>query len=251
MPRPRIRTIKPEMWADEKIGDLSHGARLLFVGLITMADDEGRLRALSSAILGHVFPYDEVTPAKLKRWVGELSGAGLIVTYKVDEKPYIAFRHWRRHQKINRPTESVLPAPPNHEIVTENSVNKTGEVTEDSLSHAQARGSDPIRSGEFEDWIKHYVEVTGYSGTTGTRSAREAFTARRREGFTVAQLKQATVGCHADDYNREHHHDVPDTILRASKVTRYIKIAEQGKKPSTASPVSDFAKYDRKVRTAA
>lgn len=56
--RPRIRTLKPELWQNEKVGDLSHGARLLFVGLITMADDEGRFRARPSVILGHVFPYD-------------------------------------------------------------------------------------------------------------------------------------------------------------------------------------------------
>lgn len=35
--RPRIRTLKPECWQDEKIGQLSRDARLLFVGLITMA----------------------------------------------------------------------------------------------------------------------------------------------------------------------------------------------------------------------
>jgi hypothetical protein len=63
--RPRIRTIKPEMWADEKVGQLSRDARLLFVGLITMADDEGRLRGCPAAILGHVFPYDDDALRKL------------------------------------------------------------------------------------------------------------------------------------------------------------------------------------------
>jgi hypothetical protein len=56
--RPRIRTLKPEMWADEKVGALTRDARLLFIGLITLADDAGRFRAMPSAILGHVFPYD-------------------------------------------------------------------------------------------------------------------------------------------------------------------------------------------------
>lgn len=109
--RPRIRTIKPEIWQDEKIGDLSHGARLLFVGLITMADDEGRLRELPSAILGHVFPYDTVTSAKLARWLAEITASGMVTRYEVGDKRYIAFSHWSKHQKIDRPNSSELPAP--------------------------------------------------------------------------------------------------------------------------------------------
>jgi hypothetical protein len=89
---------------------------------------------------------------------------------------------------------------------------------------SQGQGSGQGQ-GEFEDWLQHYVEVTGYTGTTGSKPARESFTARRREGLSLEELKLATVGCHSDDFNREHHHDVPETILRASKVTRYIKLA--------------------------
>lgn len=157
MSRPRIRTVKPEIWQDEKVGDLSYGARLLMLGLLTMADDEGRLRALPALISGHVFPYDDVPPAKLKHWIGEVEGTGLVLTYTVDAKPYIAFRHWARHQKVNRPTASSLPEPPDPQVVSDNalrdhgefsetSVKEQGAVTEDSQPHAQARGSDPFPS---------------------------------------------------------------------------------------------------------
>lgn len=86
-------------------------------------------------------------------------------------------------------------------------------------------GPSSSSSSEFDDWLAHYVATTGYKGTRGSKPAREAFSARRREGLTLDELKLATVGCHSDEYNREHHHDVPETILRASKVTRYIKLA--------------------------
>jgi hypothetical protein len=157
--RPRIRTVKPEIWQDEKVGDLSHSARLLFLGLITMADDEGRLRALSSLILGHVFPYDDVPPARLQRWIGELVNAQQILPYKADDKPYIAIRNWRRHQKPSRPTLSSLPEPPDEAVVRENalpdhrlfsedSLNQHGKITEDSLPRAQARGSRSVPDPE-------------------------------------------------------------------------------------------------------
>jgi hypothetical protein len=116
MSRPRIRTLKPEMWADEKIGGLSRDARLLFVGLITMADDEGRLRAMPAAILGHVFPYDDDAPRKLAKWLEQIEMYGLIVRYEHAGKPYISLSGWERHQKINRARKSDLPAPPSHNV---------------------------------------------------------------------------------------------------------------------------------------
>lgn len=79
-------------------------------------------------------------------------------------------------------------------------------------------------SGEFEDWLENYREVTGKSTVRGSKPAREAFAARRKEGRTLDELKAATVGCHGDDFCRENGHDVPETILRASKVERYIQL---------------------------
>ncbi len=149
--RLRIRTLKPEMWQDEKIGVLSHGARLLFVGLVTMADDDGRLRALPALISGHVFPYDDVSGPDLDRWIGEVVAAGSVIAYEADGCRFLAFRNWSLHQRVNRPTPSVLPAPPMtartaHEDFSERSVNSQCSLTEDSLPHAQARVplSDPI-----------------------------------------------------------------------------------------------------------
>ncbi len=109
--RPRIRTLKPEVWEDEAVGKLGPWERLLFIGLITMADDEGRLRALPTAIAGHVFPYDEIVPAKLRRWLGAIGDVGLISLYSHDGTDYAQIKGWVDHQKINRPQTSMLPAP--------------------------------------------------------------------------------------------------------------------------------------------
>lgn len=111
MARPRIRTLKPEVWEDEAVGQLGPWERLLFVGLITMADDEGRLRALPSAIAGHVFPYDEVAPGKLRGWLGRVADVGLVLLYEHDGVQYAQIKGWSSHQKINRPTPSTIPAP--------------------------------------------------------------------------------------------------------------------------------------------
>lgn len=145
--RPRIRSIKPEMWHDERVCALSRDARLLLLGLVTMADDEGRFRARRSQIHGHVFPADDDALMMVDAWIEEIKNQGIVVFYVVDGTPYGAFRHWKKHQKINRPQSSELPAPPDQKIARENRVKRTngsvsahGEITESSVSpHSSAR----------------------------------------------------------------------------------------------------------------
>lgn len=116
MSRPRIRTVKPECWQDERVGALSRDSRLLWIGLLTMADDQGRFRALPSAIVGHVFPYDQDAARKIERWLDEIAGAGMIELYEAAGVRYGAFPTWLRHQKINRPQPSQLPPPPGSDL---------------------------------------------------------------------------------------------------------------------------------------
>jgi len=75
---------------------------------------------------------------------------------------------------------------------------------------------------EFNDWLKHYREITGRTSVRGSETAQKAFAARRKQ-WSLEELKQATVGCHSDPWRVEHAHDVPDTILRAKNVEGYIQ----------------------------
>ena len=132
--RPRIRSLKPELWADEKIGALSRDARLLLLGMVTVADDEGRFRARRSELIGSIFPADDDAFALIDGWIGEVKDQGIVVFYIVDSVPYGAFRHWRRHQKINKPTPSILPPPPDRKILRENAVPTKVDGTDNSGS---------------------------------------------------------------------------------------------------------------------
>jgi hypothetical protein len=116
---PRIRTVKPEMWQDEALGAVSVHARLLFVGLITQADDDGRLRGAPSLIGGSVFPYDGFQARKIDGWLDELTERSLIVRYEWGDQRFIWIKNWSRHQRINRKTDSVLPPPPTHQHLSE------------------------------------------------------------------------------------------------------------------------------------
>lgn len=149
MSRPRIRTLKPDNWADEAVGAISRDARLLRDVLVTFADDDGRWRHLPARIIGHGYPYDDdVTAAKIKRWTGELIRVGLVIVYEIGGVDYGCFPRWHAHQRINRYTPSSLPACDDPRVVLrESSSTSHAQLSEDSSTAHPLIGS---KEGEGE-----------------------------------------------------------------------------------------------------
>jgi hypothetical protein len=108
---PRIRTLKPEIHEDKAYGRCTYTARLLFVGLITQADDEGRLRGDLPLLRSRLYPWDDLALDVLQGWLDELAQCGLIVCYTVAGDAFIALSGWH-NQKIDHPTPSKYPSPP-------------------------------------------------------------------------------------------------------------------------------------------
>lgn len=119
-----------------------------------------------------------------------------------------------------------------------------------SLSQRRSKEDDP-RAAEWGEWLEHFRSVTGKANTTGSAEARRFFNARRAEGRSLEQLKLATVGCHGDERLREQGFNRPETILRESKVERYIALGEAAARPTQGPEASEFSKYDQGIRRAA
>jgi hypothetical protein len=90
------------------MGRVSRDARLTFVLLWTIADDEGRLRGNSRMLASLLFPYDNDAPGKIDKWLSELEKENCVVRYKVDGDHYMEIRNWLSHQKIDHPTKSKI-----------------------------------------------------------------------------------------------------------------------------------------------
>lgn len=122
----RIRTIKPEFWEDESVGTLSHPARLLFLGSLNLADDEGLLRWNEMYISSSIFPYDKVRPITVKSWMAELVDNDFIFSYKsgkIDQQiAYIVTFH--KHQRIDKPQPAKFPPPKQSDIRFRNCIAK-------------------------------------------------------------------------------------------------------------------------------
>lgn len=83
--------------------------RLLFAGLWTVADREGRLEDRPKKLKMEIFPADDVD---MDTALQMLHDAGLIVRYVVDDKGYIQVTEFVKHQNPHvREAESTIPAP--------------------------------------------------------------------------------------------------------------------------------------------
>jgi hypothetical protein len=109
---PRIRTIRPEMFESEKLGRLSPLARLTFVGLIALADDEGRGRGSLVWLQGRLHPYDPKARRDLFKATNDLALAGLVRFYEAGGSVYYQIKGWKENQYVQHPKTSRLPAPP-------------------------------------------------------------------------------------------------------------------------------------------
>jgi hypothetical protein len=107
----RIRTIKPEFPQSESMGRVTREARLLFIQLWTLCDDEGRSRGDARLIKGLLYPYDELKISQVEGWLDELEREGCLICYEHEGSRYFAICNWLNHQKIDRPSKSKIPGP--------------------------------------------------------------------------------------------------------------------------------------------
>lgn len=105
----RKRMIDPNFWTDEKLGECSIEERLLFMGLISNADDEGYGRANSKLLKSLIFPYDDLEISDLEKWLFHLGNLKIVVLYKYDGQTYYNLPNFLKHQTINKPRESTFP----------------------------------------------------------------------------------------------------------------------------------------------
>lgn len=133
----RIRTVKPEFWEDEDLGCISRDARLLFIACFNIADDEGRMRWNPTFIKSKAFLYDDdLSLEDVARLMAELEEGGFVAPYiggKASQRLAVVV-NFLRHQKINRPQPSKIPAPDTDSV---NDSAASEEGTSDNVSDSR------------------------------------------------------------------------------------------------------------------
>lgn len=105
----RSRNIKPGFFTNDRLAECDPLARLLFAGLWTIADREGRLEDRPKRIKAELLPYDECSGDAL---LAQLEQAGFILRYSANGERYIQILAFGKHQNPHKnEADSVIPPP--------------------------------------------------------------------------------------------------------------------------------------------
>jgi len=103
----RNRMLNPEFWLDEEIAKLSPRARLLYMGLWGICDDNyATLPNMPGWIKAQIFPYEKIDIEKLLK---ELQEVGKIIIFKFEDKEYWFLKNFFKYQHVERPSKAKYP----------------------------------------------------------------------------------------------------------------------------------------------
>ena len=202
----RARNIKPGFFTNEELVELPFSTRLLFIGLWTLADREGRLEDKPKRIKMHLFPADEIN---VDDALSSLQDSGFLVRYEVEGARYIQVLAFRKHQNPHRDEKpSSIPPAGEH----------CANTVQAQCEHSANRADSPIPDSPIPD-----------SSTASDAPAHEdAHTARAGDDPAPAvqlsiAMNRAGIKCQAAD-------------------PRLLALAEQGVTPQTAAAACAEAK---------
>lgn len=112
----RARNIKPGFFTNEQLVECGMETRLLFIGMWTIADREGRLEDRPKRIKMQLFPADNVD---VDACLDQLTAMGFLERYEASGQRYIQVVNWDKHQNPHiKEAPSTIPAPDSHDTCT-------------------------------------------------------------------------------------------------------------------------------------
>lgn len=143
---PRIRTIKPDFFSHETLAGKSAHARLLAIGLLTLADCKGRLRWVPMQVHSQVFPWE--ASVKIQTLLCELIECDYVVHYEHDGKQYVEICNFTKHQRLSGKEasfDSRIPSPSEKGSVL---LDKTGGKKSENPYASLGSSENPLGTGE-------------------------------------------------------------------------------------------------------
>lgn len=112
------RIIKETICSSDNLNRLNADAEILFYRLMVQADDFGRFDARPAIIRAACYPLklDTISEQDITSWLIDLMATELIFIYEVNDRRYLQFIKWDRHQQ-RRASKSKFPDPAGCNIV--------------------------------------------------------------------------------------------------------------------------------------
>lgn len=167
----RSRNIKPGFFSNEHLAELDFATRLLFIGMWTEADREGRLEDRPRRLKMALFPADNVD---IESMLSGLESYGFIRRYAASGCRAIQIVSWAKHQnphvkeaKSTIPAEVFEPAPDWYEESTGQAPCEYGSFPADSLSLDSLSSDSLIPASPIED--QNLLPVAGAQAASNVK----------------------------------------------------------------------------------
>lgn len=106
------RMLDSRLWANEHFGEMPMMARLLLLGIINHADDQGRIKGKLMYLRTEIFRYDrDVTDEQVGECLKLIEANGTIECYAVGGKDYVQLLNWWEYQSLQFAAPSDMPRP--------------------------------------------------------------------------------------------------------------------------------------------
>lgn len=204
----RARSIKPGFFANEELIELPFEYRLLFAGLWTIADRDGRMEDRPKRIKLQIFPGDNVD---VDAGLNALAEKDFIRRYEVNGIRYLLVTNWAKHQSPHiKETASTIPAPCEHSADTSAAALTPSSLTPDSpfpishssslRSHTSTASTESLESVSTHEVFDHWKQEHGHpKAQLDTKRRRRIGEALKK--FSVEDLRKCITG-----YSYSPHH---------------------------------------------
>ena len=201
----RARNIKPSFFINEELVECDFSTRLLFIGLWTLADREGKLEDKPKKIKMALFPSDNINVDEL---LNELKKHGFIERYEFEGNQYIQVVAFKKHQNPHRDEKpSIIPDFIKHCVSTVQASCKEqlstvaiglipdslNLIPETLLLKPETIKPNPPRKNALDDGFHEFWNF--YPNKTGKEAARKAWIKEKPKIDSVLQALRWQINC--------------------------------------------------------
>lgn len=162
----RARNLKPGYFTNENLADLGPHAHLLFAGLWTIADREGRLEDRARRIKVQLLPFYDVDVDEL---LSSLTTKGFILRYEVDGERYIQIESFSKHQN---PHHMELPSEIPPPLGRRNSFNHTPISPKQRARIYERDGHKCLFCNSNSNLQIDHIKLVSHGGTSDDNNLR-------------------------------------------------------------------------------
>lgn len=239
----RARNIKPGFFRNADLAELPVETRMLFIGLWTLADREGRMEDRPRQIKMEIYPADQFD---VDLMLGQLQDGGFIVRYEVGGRRFIEVTNFIKHQDPHyKEKASELPPPPGKE-----NFHKATGVTRTQRQRIMERDGFACRHCGSEDalCIDHILPVSRGGDSSDENLQVLCAACNTRKGNKIggeeknSRQRRVDVEASATQANRSLPSDslipdslIPDSLIPDPKTNSEAK-ASGGEPPKVTNP---------------